>query len=125
MTQSVIIPPLEVPQRRVIDILITAVEQGCGHWCNLTGWPSLPRGMDLFDKFALNNAGWMEFTVKDDGGRLTDEKHTLGWVAIQKGLKVMAEKYGRHFGDFMVDNHDAETADVFLQCCLLGEVRYG
>jgi len=45
--------------------------------------------------------------------------------ACKRGLQVMAEEYPRHFADFMSENEDAETADVWLQCCLFGEVVYG
>jgi hypothetical protein len=37
----------------------------------------------------------------------------------------MAQAYTRHFADFINQNDDAITGDVFLQCCLLGEVLYG
>jgi hypothetical protein len=40
-------------------------------------------------------------------------------------LALMAEKEPRHFGDFMGENDDATTSDVFLQLCLFGEVVYG
>ena len=45
--------------------------------------------------------------------------------AIKKGLQIMAEKYPRHMGDFLNENDDADTGDVFLQCCLFGEAIYG
>jgi len=37
----------------------------------------------------------------------------------------MAEKYPRHFHNFLEENDDAETGDVFIQCCLFGEIVYG
>jgi hypothetical protein len=37
----------------------------------------------------------------------------------------MAREYGRHFSDMIAENDDATTADVFLQCCLFGELVYG
>lgn len=56
-----------------------------------------------------------------EGGK----QHRLDRRAIERGLEVMAEKYLRHWGDFVSDNDDADTGDVFLQCCLFGEVIYG
>ena len=50
---------------------------------------------------------------------------TLDGDAVQRGLQTMAEKYPRHWGDFIRENEDAITGDVFIQCCLLGEVVYG
>jgi hypothetical protein len=34
-------------------------------------------------------------------------------------------QYRSHFGDMIGETGDATTGDVFLQCCLLGEVVYG
>ena len=31
----------------------------------------------------------------------------------------------RHFKDLATDNEDAETADVFLQLAVMGEIVYG
>jgi len=45
--------------------------------------------------------------------------------AIKKGLQIIAEKYPRHMGDFLNENDDADTGDVFLQCCLFGDAIYG
>lgn len=45
--------------------------------------------------------------------------------SIEKGLQVMADKYPRHFNDIITENDDAETADVFVQCAVLGEVVFG
>lgn len=44
---------------------------------------------------------------------------------VQSGLDVMASKYGRHFADMMNENGDAITADVFIQCCVFGDLVYG
>lgn len=121
---------IKVPEDKIKDILITAIESPPGeHWCKLTDYCQAP-GLDLYDSFFLNNAGWMEFTeLNPDSGSPSAEVHTLSWFgdlnSIQNGLKVMAEKAPSHFGDFMDDTHDAITADVFLQCCLLGEIVYG
>ena len=37
----------------------------------------------------------------------------------------MADKHKRHFDDMVSENGDADTADVFLQCCALKELVYG
>jgi hypothetical protein len=57
-----------------------------------------------------------------------DELTTLAPLTREKlltGLQVFAQKYPRHFADMRNDDGDATTGDVFLQCCLLGEVVYG
>jgi hypothetical protein len=51
------------------------------------------------------------------------------WVlnrkTLARGARVMAEKYPHHWANAVRDNADAETGDVFLQCCLFGELVYG
>jgi len=45
--------------------------------------------------------------------------------AIVNGLQLMAQNHPKHFADIVAENDDADTADVFLQCCLMGEVVFG
>lgn len=52
-------------------------------------------------------------------------KHTLTLAKLSKGLSIMAEKYGKHFGDILSENDDAETADALVQLSLFGEIIYG
>ena len=41
-------------------------------------------------------------------------------------MKVMHEKYTRHYADMVSEcNADATTGDVLVQCALFGEIVYG
>jgi hypothetical protein len=53
------------------------------------------------------------------------EDGLLDMGTIRHGLQVMANQYPRHWNNFINDNEDADTGDVFLQCCLWGEVVLG
>ena len=66
--------------------------------------------------------GWLTIV---DGEDDEAEEYNLTREAIERGVKVMAEDYSRHFGDWLGENDDAITGDVFLQCCLFGKVIYG
>lgn len=46
---------------------------------------------------------------------------------IQRGIRVIANRYPRHLGAVLGNQamQDAETGDVLIQCALFGEVRYG
>ena len=50
---------------------------------------------------------------------------TLNEEKIQEALDLMAEKYPRHYKDFVDENEDADTGDVFIQLFVFGEVIYG
>ena len=124
-----------ITERRVRELIITGVEGGYSSFLvdtlheadPDTGWPHkdfpgyawwpLIRGSAcLFvDKYE-----WDDAEEKDDVPRLRLDRES-----IKKGLMLMADKYPRHFNDFVNDNDDAITGDVFLQCCLLGDVVYG
>jgi hypothetical protein len=54
-----------------------------------------------------------------------DKEFRVDIEAIKRGLQIMAEKYPRHYANFVDENDDAITGDVFLQCCTFGEVIYG
>lgn len=49
----------------------------------------------------------------------------LDRAALKTGLQIMADTYPRHFADMQQQNDDACTGDVYLQCCLFGEVIFG
>lgn len=53
------------------------------------------------------------------------EKYILNRQSIQSGLEIMRDKFPRHWNDLVTENDDCETADVFLQCALMGNVIYG
>jgi len=57
----------------------------------------------------------------------TDDEpnYILDLNAIEKGLQLMATKFPDHFADFIKEQDDATTGDVFLQCCLFKDVIYG
>ncbi len=57
--------------------------------------------------------------VEDD-----NKKHELNRAKLITGMQVMAEKYPHQFKSIMEDDTDAETGDVYLQCCLFGEILY-
>lgn len=110
---------LSFTQQRITDLLICAFEGGSNYWYviltkshkdkNIYECPFLEDGYLLIaDKEEDDCDGWY-----------------LNRKTIQIGLQTMADKYPRHFGDFINENDDATTGDVFLQCCLFEEVRFG
>lgn len=44
---------------------------------------------------------------------------------LGRALNLMAEKFTSHFNDFMDENEDAITGDIFLQLAAIGDVVYG
>ena len=102
---------VKVMPERITDLIVNAINGGINYWCSTcTSSENFKKLKDQPDTF----------TEHED-----DKKHELTHSKAVEGLGLMLEKYPQHFGNFMSENDDAETADVFIQLCLFGEVVYG
>lgn len=115
-----------------ISGLLESAWQGSAYWATAkkyiapTKWefesaPKAEEGKHYPQDYALNKGGAVVIEDMESDG----EVYRLSLPSIRKGLEVMAEKFPRHWSDFIGENYDMETGDVFLQCCLLGDVIYG
>lgn len=128
-----------VPLKRVSDLLCSAIEGGSNYWYTIEKFNKPPKLVFRTDAktifrhldYPLNEGGSLIIMSHGDGDHSDGDevngktRWTLDLPACQRGLQLMAEKYPSHFGDFIAENDDAITADVFLQCCLFGEIIYG
>ena len=140
---------IEAKEERLQDLLTSALEGGSNDWyfinefnypnkcpkCGeLTPCTTCPKcikitipqtkeslGIEFVHIELPFKGGWLTFTVPEDED---GKEYILDMKAIQRGVKVMAERYPGHFSDWVSENDDAITGDVFLQCCLFGEVVY-
>ena len=132
---------VQISDDRVRDLLCCAFEGGSNYWYaelglankdskkadfNLGG-SKRPAGLD--DLWS-----WIYVApfVEGEGLRFVDGENNvdpaddffINRETIQKALQTMAEKYPTRFNNFVTENDDAETGDVFLQCLAFGEVQY-
>ncbi len=118
---------VSVSDKRIKDLLCNALEGGSNYWYRIMSY-NYPEGqtretMKLeFPHIDLPFAGG-SLTIEDMEGGLPDK--VLDRKALLKGLSVMAKDEPRHFADFMSEDDDTITADVFLQCACFGKVIYG
>ncbi len=54
-----------------------------------------------------------------------EKEYDLNVSTLRNGLQRMADKQPRQWQDFLEENEDAGTGDIFLQLCLFNEVIYG
>jgi hypothetical protein len=54
-----------------------------------------------------------------------DKEYILDRAALHRGVKAMSEKFPEHWADFINENDDAITGDIFVQCCVFGDTVYG
>lgn len=126
---------LDFPIERIGDLLCSAFEGGgSAYWAQVAEYVE-PKKWTFTGGGAEGAYGWT-YALNEGGAVLiddieADEKKTyrLDLEAIQRGLKVFSSlkkgEGGHHFPDWLAEEDDATTGDVFLQCCLLGEVVYG
>lgn len=127
---------LRQPISRLVDMLCSAFEGGSNYWYMIEECHEPSR----FDRrcfqdeimkhldYPSNPNGYLILTAQCDGEPYEhngQSKFRLDLPAMKRGLQVMAEKYPHHYRDFAAENDDAETGDVYLQCCLFGEAVFG
>lgn len=131
---------IDVDEQRMKSMLTCAFEGGSNYWYNIDMnkiiyadgliYADFQRG----GKYASPDDYWhpleiIPFTegcalcIEDKDG--DEEPHMLDRAKLIAGLYIMAEKFPKHFNDMVLENDDACTGDVYLQCCLFGDVIYG
>jgi hypothetical protein len=129
---------MDVPISRLQDLLISAFEGGSNYWYRINEfgkpngepetWPNRTNRENVYKHvdYPANPGGYV--MVEDvEGGE--NKVYRLDLDTMKKGLEIMSKleknKGGHHIYNFLEENDDAETGDVYLQCCLFGEIIYG
>ena len=130
MTSIQLILQHDITLQRVQDLLVSAFEGGSGYWIDSATINAQPPVLDVkmegmkeetIYNVPVNKGGIIDIKVYD----YDQPVEPLTLETIKAGLKIMAVKYPHHFKNFLEENDDAETADVFLQCCILKDVIFG
>lgn len=131
---------IEVEPQRLCDLLVGVFDLGaCNYWVYKVDYempedpdwswctPSEREDWEGSRKVyvAAMCGGHIDWVLLNDDENGPGETVRTGRKELIKGVKVMAEKYPHHFSNLVNDNDDAETSDVFAQCCVLGEIVYG
>jgi hypothetical protein len=115
----------EIDEQDISDLLCNAFEGGSNYWYTIKefGNPDNMKCEYRHLELPMSENGYLMIGTNDDGDG--DKPACLDRTALAKGLQIMSDKYSVHFQNFIMDNADAETGDVFLQCCLFGDIVYG
>ena len=132
--------PQEISEDQVRGLLCSALEGGSNYWyCNtdhrlrddLKYEDFQAGGSQTLDEYwhPYELIPFVEGCALVIEADTTDceklEKYTLDRASMQRGLKLMAEQYPHHFYNFINEDDDAETGDVFLQLSLFQKVIFG
>lgn len=97
---------------RVEDLFSCGLEGGIGYWSVI-----VEKNLGYYD---FNKEDWfIKIEVIDD-----ETQHILNREKLQKGLQTMSSKYPYHWKNFLSEDEDASTGDVFIQCCLFDEIVF-
>ena len=123
--------PIEIDEKHIASLLCSAFEGGSNYWYRIERFIAPPavtvryadegrvyRHID----YPLNVGGALEIANTEDPSLGV---RTLDRSAIEQGLILMGREYPQHMADFLQENDDATTGDVFLQCCLYGRILLG
>ena len=117
---------------RLQYLLCNALEGGSNYWYRIDRF-NYPEGKSDKDvEFAHLEVPFMKggsLLISTNGEHPNpdrkDGKWTLNLVKLREGWVTMRHKYPTHYDNAVRENDDAETGDVYLQCCLFGEVIFG
>lgn len=120
-----------VELERMKDLLIGAFEGGSNYWAGCDEWQVERRrdGEDVYDLIIRDHTVSYPFYDVEDNEQLGK----LNFEGMKRALQFMANGRDkndkpfpmRHWQAFIDENDDAETADVFLQLAIMGEIVYG
>lgn len=126
-----VVTTIEVPAQRIADLMITAIEGGIGYWASAVklvsaGGAEVKEKPWYADPTLYEDPDMSLVVVEDEASTAgASPRHVIGRKELLNGLAIMQAKYPAAFADFMTENEDAETADMWLQCAALGDVVYG
>lgn len=115
---------MNLEKDQIESLLVSAFEGGSNYWYRIEKRVNpKDKNKDCYET-VFNGDGLI---VSDINGANRGEsvRKVLNNLTVQSGLQTMAKKYPWHFVNVVSDNADAETGDVFLQCCLFEEIIYG
>lgn len=120
--------PYDITQERVGDLLGGALEGGSNYWINIVSrFNCLNKsqgGPTYLHEVPFVSGGAIKiFCDNPEPGPVRITRY-LDADALRRGLNTMAQKFPKQFQDFLESKDDAETSDIFLQCCIFGNVRF-
>ena len=119
---------VRIPNQKIKDMIITALEGACRYWANFKYPDNWKEKCTSREDIPFSDGHIDVFDVETD-----ELLGVLNQASIQVGLQLMSNckdmkgKHvpARHFKNLATDNEDAETADVFMQLSVMGEIVYG
>jgi len=119
----------KVSRQQVANVLWQAL-YGQEPWCKIVK-KKPPHSPLRFRSIIQTAPGHVDYPL-NEGGAITiavslgqeSQECELRLEVLARGLEVLAAGYPRHFTDLVHDNIDDRLANLFIQCCVFGELRF-
>jgi len=115
---------LKITNENINDLMVCALEGGINYWCGKVRITKFPKDDSEDENIIASD-------VISRGGELTvyDAESNDKWILTKEKFLKGIEKT-MDWGNFesiedLIDNHDAETADVLLQYALFDDIVFG
>lgn len=115
----------KISGQQIADLATAGIEGGCSPWLESIK-PRSWKGDDPWYASASFWDGFFEIAATFDGPEdLEGSFASITVVGPEDLQRAFTQMPAHHLADFLNDNSDAETGDVFLQLLILGEIVYG
>ena len=114
----------KISKENINDLMVTALEGGINYWCGQVTVCKFPECVPIDGSIPMDE-------VIGEGGvlKLYDAESNDTWELNKekflKGVEKTLEWGGFSDVEDMMDNHDAETADVLIQYALFDNIVFG
>lgn len=109
---------IEIDPKKIVDQFTVACEGGSNYWCKSV----TPVNEPMFgeDAYSVMLRGFHVEEIDEDAAEVYVSPRD-----IQKAIDLWPNESPQSFTDFLNDDGDANTADIFLQLCAFQRVVYG
>lgn len=110
-----------ITKENLIDLFVTALEGGSNHWYYIKTLPNNVKSAETIGEHILNG-GYIQFFD------IENTKELLGDVdmnSLLDAIQLLKNKYPNEYENILMEEFDANDADLFLQLCVMGEVVFG
>lgn len=130
----------KITKEQIIGVFVTALEGGSNYWYYILDVPNQLRTIMNDEKLAFSEACG-EFVLR--GGRLpiydaeevdemgddgSDKPEPLGTIDMDNlldAISIMKKDYPEQYVNIIMDEYDADDADIFFQIATMGEITFG
>lgn len=107
---------------RINDLITSALEGGSNYWYTIIDHNRKEVGSEFICGTPFKEGGYIDFTAYEYDD---DSVYRLDLKAIKLGIEIFKTEYPSYYKDWINENDDAMTGDIFLQCCLFNKVIFG